>query len=45
MATAERRVEEGLVQEGELFRCRLEVMQLETQLEFLEIRLRALRGG
>ncbi len=42
---AEKRVDLGLVHESELRRSRLEVMQLETQLEFLEIKLLALRGG
>ena len=42
---AEKRVDLGLVPESELRRSRLEVMQLETQLEFLEFKLLALRGG
>jgi len=35
----------GVVHESELERARLDLMQLETRLEFLEVKLAALRGG
>jgi hypothetical protein len=40
----EERVGMGLISEAELPKARLEVMQLETQLEFLEVKLMTLRG-
>jgi hypothetical protein len=41
----EKRAGMGVVHESELTRARLDLMQLQTQLEFLEIKLQALRGG
>jgi hypothetical protein len=42
---AERRVASGVLDEAEMRRTRLEVMELETQLEFLQIKLVSLREG
>ena len=41
----EKRAGLGVVHESEVAKARLELMQLETQLEFLEIKLQTLRGG
>ncbi|MGD2121146.1 MAG: hypothetical protein PVJ76_05350 [Gemmatimonadota bacterium] len=38
-------VEAGVAQESELQRARLQLLELETEMEFLERKLRALRGG